>query len=200
VSADPLRGEARRPGSWPERDSVHAESAGRDKAPRRAGLGCALMVLASPVVGFGAWAATSSFVLGFAAWSFTLLVAALWTGWQLANAEPRMPARPVWSFNPLSAGVIAATDVVALTGDAVGAGTAGIGYLFIVGPIACAAAAIVFLLELVESKSLLHALAKSAAAAFLVALPTPVGGLVGAGASLGHRLLTRGRSESPPPG
>jgi hypothetical protein len=171
------------------RSGARERPGGGEETPGRLALGCFLMLLGAPLCGLVAWA-LGSFSIGFAAWSLAFLGAAIWTGWSLIRSEGKQDFRPVWSFNPLSSMVLAATDVVAIFGDAAGGATLGAGYLVIVVPVALFAGGVVLLLELVESGRFFYSLAKALAAIFLVLLPTPIGGLLGAGASWGHRLLS----------
>ena len=98
--------------------------------------------------------------------------------------EPR-PA--TWSFTPVGAGLIALTDVLAMSGDAFGPGT----YILLSIPCAILGGAGVLLTEYLESRRILLSILKAAVASFLILIPLPVGGLVGAGASLGHRALRK---------
>ena len=97
------------------------------------------------------------------------------------------PRPPAWTLHPASAGLLALTDLVAAGADAAAIPTGGLGYVFVL-LIACAASTFVFLVELGTTKRFLASAAKGVAAWILVALPTPIAGLVGAGASfLGRR-------------
>lgn len=96
-----------------------------------------------------------------------------------------------WSFHPLSALLLASTDVVAGGGDVAAAATGGLGYLLVL-LVASGGAVAIAAIELVSERRIGRALALMALAWVLIAIPTPVAGLVGAGASLGARLLRRG--------
>jgi hypothetical protein len=150
-------------------------------------VGCGLAVVGAPLVGLVALAATDSFALGFATWAVCFSVPAVWSVVQLVRAVPREGFTPVWSFNPVGASAVAATDVVALTGDASAAVTGGPGYALVV-PVALLAAGIVLVTETWESGRFGQSLLKAVVAFVLVMIPTPVAGLVGGVASLGHRL------------
>ena len=161
---------------------------------RKAGFGCFLAILLPPLVGLIAWQAAG---LGWAltAAAATFLGATIWSGWIFARTVGRDDFEPQWSFNPMSAILIAATDVFSTTGDLAALTTGGLGYLIVVA-VALATSGLVLLLELLESGRFLYSLSKALVALVLVLIPTPVGGIVGAGASIGHRLLLPGRRAS----
>lgn len=152
---------------------------------RRARLACLVALLGAPAVGY-AVARLEGLLTGLACGVALFAAAAAWAALELSRARRGVP-RVTWSFAPLSAAIIAATDVLAVAGDT------PLTYAVVALPAALLCGAVVFGCELRESRRPLYSALKAAAAAVLVAIPLPVGGLVGAGASLGHRLFV------PPP-
>lgn len=158
---------------------------------RKAGLGCFLAFVLPPLVGVVTWR-LSDLGWGLVAAAVTFLVAMVWSAWVFAGTVGRDDFEPQWSFTPMSSILIAATDVFSTVGDVAALPTAGLGYLLVVA-VALATSALVLFIELLESGRFLYSLSKALVALVLILIPTPVGGLVGAGASLGHRLLGAGR-------
>ncbi len=150
----------------------------------RGGLpGCLLALVGAPLLG------ALSYALGGWDWAAIACLGALigglsWIAFDLTRGRAAGPAPMTWSFAPASAAVVAATDVVAVLGDAT-----PMTYLLLALPCALLGAVAVFVLELRESGRPLYSVAKAVAAAVLIAVPLPVGGLLGAGASLGHRMI-----------
>jgi len=103
------------------------------------------------------------------------------------NPTPRPPRPATWSFTPVGSALIALTDVLAMSGDSMGPVT----YVALSIPLAMLGGAGVLLTEYLESRRVLLSMLKACVAAFLIVIPLPVGGLVGAGASLGHRALRK---------
>ena len=103
------------------------------------------------------------------------------------KVEESTPRPVTWSFTPIGSGLIALTDILATSGDLFGPAS----YLLIAVPFAILGGAGVFVTELMESRRVMVSILKAAIAAFLIVIPLPVGGIVGAGASLGHRALRK---------
>jgi hypothetical protein len=153
--------------------------------------GCLAALVVSPLAGMlvaaafgvraGAWASGALFVvLGAYSWL------------QFARADRTAAGPMTWSFTPLGAALVAATDVLATGGDAFGPWS----YLALSVPCALLGGGVVFLTEILESHRPLYSLVKAAGATLLILVPLPVGGLIGAGASLGHRALGRRRGRA----
>ena len=130
---------------------------------------------------------------GVGAGMLLFFVISLWSLLQFMrlDASARVPA--TWSFAPAGAGIIIATDVLATGSDLFGPGT----FLLLSIPCALLGGAGVFLAEILESGRPFVSLTKAGVAALLIAIPLPVGGLLGASASLGHRALRKRPSQPP---
>lgn len=126
------------------------------------------------------WAWTVAALLGFGGAGYGL--------WTWVRAE--RPSTPTWSFHPLSAMVLVATDSVALVGDAAAVTTGGVAWILVV-LLALGVSFVVWVTELAESRRFLRATVKAFAAFVLVVIPTPVAGILGAGTSIGHRLVRK---------
>ena len=184
------------------------EGVDRGSDLRRASLGCGLGLVLGPVIGALAYSGDVGLVPAGAlalavavALGLPSVLAMLRRGRSERGPGERIaPAREgrssmdtvpgnraaalTWSFTPVGAAVLAATDLVAAGGDLTPPT-----YVFVTIPCALAAGATVFLTELRESRRSGYSAAKAAAAVALVLVPMPIGGLVGAGASFGHRML-----------
>lgn len=157
-----------------------------ERARRRGLLGCLAALVLPGVVG-GALLALADVSTAIGVAALTFAGTALWAGIELTRAGEAGAGPVTWSLTPLSAAVVASADVLAFGGDLFGAVT----WLLLALPCALLGGAVVFLAELGECRRPVVAGLKAAVAALLIALPLPVGGLLGAGASLGHRLLYR---------
>ncbi len=154
------------------------------RARKRGVLGCFTAVVLPPLVGLAlAGAVDVRWAVAGAALTFAISLA--WSAVEFARSGASDAGPPTWSFAPLSAAVIAACDVFAFGGDLFGPGT----YLLLALPCAFLGACLVFFAELRESRRPVYSSCKAVIAAVLIAIPLPVGGLVGAGASIGHRYL-----------
>jgi hypothetical protein len=168
---------------------------------RQSGLvGCVAATCGSPILGYVAYRATDDWRVGVAGAALAFIAALAWSARQMARGSVGGAGPMTWSFTPLGAAVVAATDVLATGGDFL-----PVTYVLLVVPCAFLGGGVVFLSEMHESRRALYSLAKAVAAVLLILVPMPVGGLVGAGASLGHRMILRrdvvrdprGRGEPP---
>ena len=180
------------PQSWRTRElgmkSVKIEQAsGANPDWRRRGLaGCFGALAVGPLIGVGlGYAVGWQTGLGIAGVLFLAMCA--WSLLQFTRAGSANTIPATWSFTPVGAGLIAATDVLATTSDVFGPGT----YLLLSIPAALLGGAGVFLTEILESGRPFISVGKACAAAMLIAVPFPVGGLLGAGASWGHRAFRK---------
>ena len=165
----------------------------RKEPPRRGVLGgCAAAALGAPLVGFGLHALTGEVGGSVGAAGVAFVAALLWSAVRVTRGGRAAPGPMVWSFTPLGASVVVATDVLATSGDVLGPAT----YVLLAVPCAFLGGGVVFMTEIQESRRLLYSVAKAVAATVLILVPLPVGGLLGGGASLGHRLLRRAEEKA----
>ncbi len=163
---------------------------GSDLRSARLGvLGCFLAVIAAPLLGLAVHKLTDAKGVALTAASLVFLLALIVTLVNFARMGGGRPGPMTWSFTPLGASIIAATDILAVSGDASAGFTAGLGYLVLVIPCSLLGGTVVFLTEWMESRRLGYSLLKAAVGALLIFIPLPVGGLLGGGVSLGHRML-----------
>lgn len=126
------------------------------------------------------WAWGLAALLGFGGLGFLL--------WSWIRAQGA--STPTWSFHPLSAMVLVATDSVALVGDAATLASGGVAWILVV-LMALGVAFVVWVTELAESRRFVRATVKAFVAFVLVIIPTPVAGILGATTSIGHRLVRK---------
>ena len=160
---------------------------------RRAALGCGSAVFLAPLAGLVAWQ-VAGFPAALVTWGLAALALVAWSAVNLWRVPTGTGPIPRWSFNPRSATLLAATDVLATGGDASALVTGGLGYALVIF-VAMLTAGLVLFSEFQECRRPANAFVKALAAFALVLIPTPIGGIVGASVSLGDRLLVAPREQ-----
>ncbi|MFT5285225.1 MAG: hypothetical protein ACI8TQ_001387 [Planctomycetota bacterium] len=165
---------------------IEQPNAGEPDWRRRGVAGCFGALLSGPVIGVGLSYAVG-WQTGLAVAGVCFLAICAWSLLQFTRAGSTNSLPATWSFTPIGAGLIAATDVLATSSDVFSPGT----YLLLSIPAALLGGAGVFLTEILESGRPFVSVSKACIASMLIAVPLPVGGLLGAGASWGHRAFRK---------